>query len=166
MAIYYFGTNTPTQEGTTVTAYSLTVNREKLVGLLKKRRTEIDTFYDEKRKEITDQLDKAKSPEKAWAEWYRSMAKRVEEGSLIIDPKAPQGQKVVPAPGQPPKPSAPELVDVERLTTDVNVLEERRTRAKLPYDTAIDMLEIAVGDEVEIPVSEYEVLIKKPQALY
>lgn len=156
----------PIQEGTTVTGYSLTVNRERLLELLNKRRDEIDSFYDEKVKAVTDRLDRAKDPNKAWAEYYSEMAKRVKDGTLVRDDSRPRGEKWVPAPGAPAQPELPQPENVETLTTEVNLLNERRTNYKRPYDTAISMLEIAVGDEVEIPTSEYENLLKQPTSLY
>jgi hypothetical protein len=149
-----------------VSSYSLTVNREKLLELLQERRKEIDTFYDEKVKEIDDRLEAAKDPNKAWAAYYTEMAKRVKDGTLIRDDSAARGQKWVVAPGTPAQPGLPEPEDVAALTSERKLLEERRVNNKRPYDTAIDMLTIAVGETVDIPTSEYEHLLKRPTTLY
>lgn len=149
-----------------VSAYSLTVNREKLLELLAKRRDEIDSFYNEKISELNTRLEKAKDPNKAWAEYYAEMGKRVKDGTLLRDETRPRGEKWVALPGTPAQPSLPQLEDVDSLVREVAGLEERRTNNQRPYDTAISMLEIAVGDEVEIPVSEYENLLKRPNTLY
>lgn len=149
-----------------MSSYSLTVNREKLLELLQERRKEIDTFYDEKVKEIDDRLEAAKDPNKAWAAYYTEMAKRVKDGTLIRDDSAARGQKWVVAPGTPAQPGLPEPEDVAALTSERKLLEERRVNNKRPYDTAIDMLTIAVGETVDIPTSEYEHLLKRPTTLY
>jgi hypothetical protein len=151
---------------TDVTNYSLTVNREKLLELLQERRKEIDTFYDEKVAELDEQLESAKDPNKAWAAYYSEMAKRVKDGTLIRDDSAARGQKWVVAPGTPAQPTLPEPKDVAALAGERTSYEERRVNNKRPYDTAIDMLTIAVGETVEIPTSEYEHLLKRPTTLY
>jgi hypothetical protein len=153
-------------EGIDVSSYRLTVNREKLVELLVARRAEIDTFYDAKIEAIDEQLELAKDPNKAWVEYYSTMSKRVKDGTLLRDDTRERGQKWVPAPGHPAQPELPQLPDVAVLTAEREAYVERCKNYKRPYDTAISMLEIAVGDEVTIPTSEYENLIKAPVSLY
>jgi hypothetical protein len=145
-----------------VSNYSLTVNREQLLTKLRARRDEIAKHWDGKLAEVNEELEAAKDPNKAWADYYAEMAKRVKNGTLVRDDSKPRGEKWVPAPGQPAQPTLPTPVDVEALDRQRQHFTHQKEYGTKPYDTAIDLLEIAVGETVEIPTSEYENLLKKP----
>lgn len=145
--------------------YSLTVDREKLLGLLRVRLADVQGFYAAKVAVDQKRLDNAQDPNKVWIVYFTEMATRVKNGTLLRDDSRPRGEKWVASPGTPPQPTLPIVEDVTALTTSIEQYKERSEIAARPYNTAIAMLEIAVGNEITIPTSEYENLLKQPTNL-
>lgn len=154
----------------------LTLNKGDLLNKLKGRLDEIDAAFQKKLDEIQEIIDTREAEKDdiaAFVQWHKDVAEGLASGEITLT----KSGALKGAPGKPgsktsrPKGSSRysrdwEWYDTDTLNHEKKNIEANRDANKKPVQTAIDLIELSVGETVEVDAADYQNLLNGDRRYY